>query len=107
MKVNVWLVCIAIGNVNMYAYGIQPKLDVECIVNVFSSRALAALGLVIIALGTGGIKPCVSAFGGDQFKEGQVWCWIMCTSDRVYCNGINFVNNYLSPSLNLYEMSHE
>jgi solute carrier family 15 oligopeptide transporter 1 len=22
----------------------------------------------LIALGTGGIKPCVSAFGGDQFK---------------------------------------
>ena len=32
---------------------------------------------------------------------------IMCTSDRVYCNSINFVNDYLSPSLNLYEMSHE
>ncbi len=26
------------------------------------------LGLGLIALGTGGIKPCVSAFGGDQFK---------------------------------------
>lgn len=26
------------------------------------------LGLALIAVGTGGIKPCVSAFGGDQFK---------------------------------------
>ena len=26
------------------------------------------LGLVLIALGSGGIKPCVAAFGGDQFK---------------------------------------
>ena len=26
------------------------------------------MGLVLIAIGTGGIKPCVSAFGGDQFK---------------------------------------
>ena len=29
------------------------------------------LGLLLIALGTGGIKPCVSAFGGDQFGPHQ------------------------------------
>ncbi|KAK0397595.1 hypothetical protein QR680_002184 [Steinernema hermaphroditum] len=28
-------------------------------------------GLAIIGFGTGGIKPCVSAFGGDQFELGQ------------------------------------
>ncbi len=28
-------------------------------------------GLALIAFGAGGIKPCVSAFMGDQFKEGQ------------------------------------
>uniref|UniRef100_A0A452RHB9 Solute carrier family 15 member 1 n=1 Tax=Ursus americanus TaxID=9643 RepID=A0A452RHB9_URSAM len=33
--------------------------------------ALSMTGLALIALGTGGIKPCVSAFGGDQFEEGQ------------------------------------
>ncbi|XP_067890352.1 solute carrier family 15 member 1-like isoform X2 [Heterodontus francisci] len=33
--------------------------------------ALAMLGLILIAFGTGGIKPCVSAFGGDQFEEHQ------------------------------------
>ncbi|CAD5216142.1 unnamed protein product [Bursaphelenchus okinawaensis] len=27
------------------------------------------LGLFIIAIGTGGIKPCVSPFGGDQFEK--------------------------------------
>lgn len=25
-------------------------------------------GLALIAVGSGGIKPCVAAFGGDQFK---------------------------------------
>lgn len=30
------------------------------------------IGLLLIAIGTGGIKPCVSAFGGDQFEAGQV-----------------------------------
>ncbi|KFV62808.1 Solute carrier family 15 member 1, partial [Dryobates pubescens] len=33
--------------------------------------ALAMTGLILIALGTGGIKPCVSAFGGDQFDDDQ------------------------------------
>ena len=35
-------------------------------------RVFASVGLVVIAVGTGGIKPCVSAFGGDQFSKGQV-----------------------------------
>ncbi|XP_031599079.2 solute carrier family 15 member 1 [Oreochromis aureus] len=32
---------------------------------------LSMVGLFLIALGTGGIKPCVAAFGGDQFSEHQ------------------------------------
>ena len=31
-------------------------------------RSFSLIGLALIAIGTGGIKPCVSAFGGDQFK---------------------------------------
>ncbi|XP_016055413.1 PREDICTED: solute carrier family 15 member 2 [Miniopterus natalensis] len=30
---------------------------------------LSLVGLSLIALGTGGIKPCVAAFGGDQFEK--------------------------------------
>nr|XP_018670730.1 solute carrier family 15 member 2 isoform X1 [Ciona intestinalis] len=33
---------------------------------------LSMFGLLLIAVGTGGIKPCVSSFGGDQFKPHQV-----------------------------------
>ncbi|XP_027701024.1 solute carrier family 15 member 2-like isoform X2 [Vombatus ursinus] len=33
---------------------------------------LSMVGLFLIALGTGGIKPCVAAFGGDQFEEEHV-----------------------------------
>lgn len=29
---------------------------------------MTLVGLALIALGSGGIKPCVAAFGGDQFK---------------------------------------
>ncbi|XP_006141596.1 solute carrier family 15 member 1 [Tupaia chinensis] len=39
--------------------------------NLPTHVALSMIGLALIALGTGGIKPCVSAFGGDQFEEGQ------------------------------------
>ncbi|CAF0821688.1 unnamed protein product [Brachionus calyciflorus] len=50
----------------------------EIIVTLTSITPLGApnlwgpiIGLVLIALGTGGIKPCVSAFGGNQFKPTQ------------------------------------
>uniref|UniRef100_A0A7M4DZ10 Solute carrier family 15 member 2 n=1 Tax=Crocodylus porosus TaxID=8502 RepID=A0A7M4DZ10_CROPO len=32
-------------------------------------RVLSMFGLSLIAFGTGGIKPCVAALGGDQFEE--------------------------------------
>jgi len=41
------------------------------------------IGLLLIALGTGGIKPCVSAFGGDQFNADQVCDTISVT---LLCN---------------------
>ena len=45
---------------------------VSVVLDHVSCRSLAFTGLALISLGTGGIKPCVSAFGGDQFKEEQV-----------------------------------
>lgn len=52
-------------------------------------RALAVVGLTVIAMGTGGIKPCVSAFGGDQFQDSQVTEIIFTRTDNIivqfYC----------------------
>ncbi|XP_059349572.1 solute carrier family 15 member 1 isoform X2 [Ammospiza nelsoni] len=39
--------------------------------NVAVHTALSMVGLILIAFGTGGIKPCVSAFGADQFEDDQ------------------------------------
>ncbi|XP_078700672.1 solute carrier family 15 member 1-like isoform X1 [Branchiostoma floridae x Branchiostoma belcheri] len=32
---------------------------------------VAMIGLALLSMGIGGRKPCVSSFGGDQFKDGQ------------------------------------
>ncbi|XP_055351684.1 solute carrier family 15 member 1-like isoform X2 [Paramacrobiotus metropolitanus] len=37
----------------------------------FNAIAGTMSGLLLIAIGTGGIKPCVSTYGADQFKPGQ------------------------------------
>jgi len=49
------------------------------------SRAGVIAGLALLAIGAGGIKPCVSAFVGDQFKPDQdraltrVYAWFYWT----------------------------
>ncbi|XP_065888758.1 solute carrier family 15 member 2-like [Dysidea avara] len=57
----------AVGNVTLTLSAVPPALN--C--NETAYRVMTFGGLALIALGTGGIKPCVSAFGGDQFKEHQ------------------------------------
>ncbi|KAG8232131.1 hypothetical protein J437_LFUL012140 [Ladona fulva] len=49
----------SIGNI-VIALGSTPVLE-------FAAVPITMLALALIAAGTGGIKPCVSAFGGDQF----------------------------------------
>ncbi|XP_077599509.1 solute carrier family 15 member 1-like [Stigmatopora nigra] len=39
--------------------------------NISVHVGLSMVGLILIAVGTGGIKPCVAAFGGDQFEDHQ------------------------------------
>lgn len=51
----------AVGNLVITGSSLTVSLSLN------NQRYLALLGLVLIAIGTGGIKPCVSSFGGDQF----------------------------------------
>ncbi|XP_069688352.1 peptide transporter family 1 isoform X4 [Periplaneta americana] len=57
-------VIYAIGNVVVSVASATGAIEVP-------ARELSIVGLLLIAIGTGGIKPCVSAFGGDQFKLPQ------------------------------------
>lgn len=49
--------------------GLKPECYKVSCHPTTSQSAVLFLALYIIALGTGGIKPCVSSFGADQFDE--------------------------------------
>ncbi|CAG9803152.1 unnamed protein product [Chironomus riparius] len=59
----VWLSIVYVGgSITMAFSAIDPWLELD------AARGLTILGLSLIAIGSGGIKPCVAAFGGEQFK---------------------------------------
>ncbi|KAM7031205.1 solute carrier family 15 member 1-like [Passerculus sandwichensis] len=58
---------LSVGSINDLTDHNQDGTPDAIAVNI----ALSMVGLILIALGTGGIKPCVSAFGGDQFEDDQ------------------------------------
>ncbi|XP_068560875.1 solute carrier family 15 member 1 [Cebidichthys violaceus] len=64
----------AIGQVTMAISAIHDITDTDrdgTPDNMTFHVVLSMVGLFLIALGTGGIKPCVAAFGGDQFGDHQ------------------------------------
>uniref|UniRef100_A0A3P9NI35 Solute carrier family 15 member 1 n=1 Tax=Poecilia reticulata TaxID=8081 RepID=A0A3P9NI35_POERE len=64
----------AIGQVAMAVSAIHDITDSDrdgSPDNLTFHVVLSMMGLLLIALGTGGIKPCVAAFGGDQFGDHQ------------------------------------
>ncbi|NWH90039.1 S15A1 protein, partial [Aegithalos caudatus] len=60
-------VVLSVGSINDLTDHNQDGSPDNIAVNI----ALSMIGLILIGLGTGGIKPCVAAFGGDQFEEEQ------------------------------------
>eukprot|EP00761_Pharyngomonas_kirbyi_P010130 gb/GECH01010148.1/.p1 GENE.gb/GECH01010148.1/~~gb/GECH01010148.1/.p1 ORF type:complete len:522 (+),score=103.64 gb/GECH01010148.1/:1-1566(+) len=60
----------------------------------------AFLGLFLAAIGTGGIKPCVSSFGGDQFEPHQAR--LMTSFFSMFYMSINIgstVSTFITPSI--------
>ncbi|KAJ6362903.1 hypothetical protein OIU78_003150 [Salix suchowensis] len=49
--------------------GLKPSCDKDSCHPTTGQTAAFFVALYFIALGTGGIKPCVSSFGADQFDE--------------------------------------
>lgn len=64
-------------------------------------RELTYLGLMLIAIGTGGIKPCVSSFGGEQFTLPQQARQLAAFFSVFYfsINAGSLISTYLTPEL--------
>ena len=52
-------------------HGALALMDLGPVTGAWDMRPFLYLGLVLIAVGAGGIKPCVSAHVGDQFGPGN------------------------------------
>ncbi|GJW78762.1 NRT1/ PTR family protein 8.1 [Tanacetum coccineum] len=52
--------------------GLEPRCDADGCHPTSTQTAVTFVALYMIALGTGGIKPCVSSFGADQFDETHI-----------------------------------
>ncbi|KAF7709088.1 hypothetical protein HF521_015938 [Silurus meridionalis] len=57
------MICLFMGHV-LLLLGAFPHVGGSSV-----HTGLSMLVLVLITLGTGGVKPCLTAFGGDQFEE--------------------------------------
>ncbi|XP_043512875.1 peptide transporter family 1 isoform X1 [Frieseomelitta varia] len=64
-------------------------------------REFSLFGLVLIAIGTGGIKPCVAAFGGDQFILPQQERYLSTFFSLFYfsINSGSLISTFLTPVL--------
>lgn len=64
-------------------------------------REFSLGGLFLIAVGTGGIKPCVAAFGGDQFILPQQEKYLVTFFSVFYfaINSGSLISSFLTPEL--------
>ncbi|KAL4150030.1 hypothetical protein QTP88_003878 [Uroleucon formosanum] len=85
----------ALGNVILTGSSMANSFTLD------SQRLITIVGLICIALGTGGIKPCVSTFGGDQFQlpeqQDQLAQFFRRFLTAIYLGSL--ISTFLSPEL--------
>ncbi|MDR3229508.1 MAG: MFS transporter [Puniceicoccales bacterium] len=87
-KTILWVSLLyCVGHATLAFSDFSPDLD-------FKKGCLFA-GLAFIALGAGGIKPCVSAFMGDQFKTGQDAALARAYAAFYWCINLGSLGSFL------------
>ncbi|KAI3474717.1 hypothetical protein Pfo_029902 [Paulownia fortunei] len=66
---TIYVIGMTLLTVSASVPGLKPECDEGGCHPTTSQTAIFFVALYLIALGTGGIKPCVSSFGADQFDE--------------------------------------
>ncbi|KAK7339835.1 hypothetical protein VNO77_20521 [Canavalia gladiata] len=66
---TIYVIGMVLLTLSASAPGLKPSCDANGCHPTTAQTAACFIALYLIALGTGGIKPCVSAFGADQFDD--------------------------------------
>ncbi|XP_026815501.1 peptide transporter family 1-like isoform X2 [Rhopalosiphum maidis] len=85
----------ALGNIVLTGASMADMFSLDI------QKILALLGLFFISMGTGGIKPCVFAFGGDQFRLPQQEKQLLhyTTKFTIAINVGALISTFLTPEL--------
>ncbi|KAL3536491.1 hypothetical protein ACH5RR_004952 [Cinchona calisaya] len=65
----IYVIGMTLLTLSASVHGLKPACDKDSCNPTSTQTAVCFTALYLIALGTGGIKPCVSSFGADQFDE--------------------------------------
>lgn len=89
-----YLSCVYAVGSWLIAIGAIPTLNLP-------AQTMTVLGLLLIGIGSGGIKPCVAAFGGDQFKIPEQARQLATFFSLFYfaINAGSLISTYLMPVL--------
>lgn len=63
------LVTITIGSIQMWIHEYHSESTTT---GYYLTLGLTIAGLILVAIGSGGVKPCMLAFGGEQAKQKSV-----------------------------------